>query len=71
MAVCVARTPPSATVAAGHSSACWLHASGLTTAESQPLSTAQQVSTAQLLSTAPASPADDSSRSAAEGGEET
>jgi peptide/nickel transport system ATP-binding protein len=71
MAVCVARTPPSATVAAGHSSACWLHASGLTTAESQPLSTAQQMSTEQLLSTAPASPADDSSRSAAEGGEET
>ena len=31
MAVCAARTPPSATVAAGHSSACWLHASGLST----------------------------------------
>ncbi len=37
MAVCADRTPPPAQVAAGHSSACWLHASGLTRAESQPL----------------------------------
>ncbi len=59
MAVCADRTPPAAQVAAGHSSACWLHASGLTRAESQPLSSGQ------------ASPADAPSSSAAEGGEES
>jgi peptide/nickel transport system ATP-binding protein len=36
MAVCAARTPPPTEVAAGHSSACWLHASGLTTAARWP-----------------------------------
>jgi peptide/nickel transport system ATP-binding protein len=59
MAVCAARTPPPAQVAADHSSACWLHASGLTRAESQP------------LSPGPASPAGAPSSSAAEGGEES
>jgi peptide/nickel transport system ATP-binding protein len=59
MAVCAARTPPPAQVAAGHSSACWLHASGLTQAESQP------------LSSGPADPADAPTSSAAEGGEES
>ena len=56
MAVCADRTPPPAQVAAGHSSACWLHASGLSAAESQPLSSR---------------PADAPSSSAAEGGEES
>jgi peptide/nickel transport system ATP-binding protein len=66
MAVCAARTPPPTEVAAGHSSACWLHASGLTRAESQPLSLAQPANTV------PASPADAPSSSAAsEGGEES
>ena len=59
MAVCAARTPPPIQVAADHSSACWLHASGLTRAESQPLSSGL------------ASPADAPSSSAAEGGEES
>ena len=60
MAVCATRTPPPAQVADGHSSACWLHASGLTRAESQP------------LSSGPAGPADAPSSSAAsEGGEES
>jgi peptide/nickel transport system ATP-binding protein len=59
MAVCAERTPPPAQVAAGHSSACWLHASGLTQAERRP------------LSSGPASPADPPSSSGAEGGEET
>jgi peptide/nickel transport system ATP-binding protein len=62
MAVCAARTPPPTQVAAGHSSACWLHASGLTRAESQPLSSGPA---------SPADPADAPSSSAAEGGEES
>jgi len=37
MAVCAQRTPPAFEVAAGHQSACWLHAAGLSSAESQPL----------------------------------
>jgi peptide/nickel transport system ATP-binding protein len=37
MAVCAQRTPPAFEVAAGHQSACWLHATGLSTAESHPL----------------------------------
>jgi peptide/nickel transport system ATP-binding protein len=59
MAVCAVRTPPPAQVAADHSSSCWLHDSGLTRAESRP------------LSSGPASPADAPSSSAAEGGEES
>jgi peptide/nickel transport system ATP-binding protein len=59
MAVCADRTPPPAQVAAGHSSACWLHASGLTAAQRQP------------LNSGPASPADAPSSSTAEGGEES
>jgi len=37
MAVCAQRTPPAIEVAAGHRSACWLHAPGLSAAESHPL----------------------------------
>ena len=37
MAVCAQRTPPAFEVAAGHHSACWLHAAGLSAAESHPL----------------------------------
>ncbi len=37
MAVCAQRTPPAFEVAAGHHSACWLHAVGLSSAESHPL----------------------------------
>jgi len=37
MAVCAQRTPPAFEVAAGHRSACWLHAAGLSSAESHPL----------------------------------
>jgi peptide/nickel transport system ATP-binding protein len=37
MAVCAQRTPPAFEVNAGHHSACWLHATGLSTAESHPL----------------------------------
>ncbi len=37
MAVCAQRTPPAFEVAAGHRSACWLHAAGLSSAESDPL----------------------------------
>jgi oligopeptide/dipeptide ABC transporter ATP-binding protein len=37
MAICVAAVPPGAQVADSHVSACWLHATGLTTAQSQPL----------------------------------
>jgi peptide/nickel transport system ATP-binding protein len=37
MAVCAERTPPHFEVAAGHQSACWLHAAGLSAAESHPL----------------------------------
>jgi peptide/nickel transport system ATP-binding protein len=37
MAVCAERMPPAFEVAAGHHSACWLHAAGLSTAESVPL----------------------------------
>ncbi len=59
MAVCASRTPPPAQVAGGHVSACWLHASELTRAETQP------------LRSRPASPADAPSSSPAEGGEES
>jgi peptide/nickel transport system ATP-binding protein len=37
MKVCAEERPPPAQVAAGHSSACWLHARGLTPVQSQPL----------------------------------
>ena len=37
MAVCSERVPPDFEVSAGHVSACWLHASDLTAAESRPL----------------------------------
>jgi peptide/nickel transport system ATP-binding protein len=37
MAVCAERMPPAFEVTAGHHSACWLHAAGLSTAESHPL----------------------------------
>jgi peptide/nickel transport system ATP-binding protein len=37
MAVCAQRTPPPFEVTAGHQSACWLHAAGLSAAESHPL----------------------------------
>jgi peptide/nickel transport system ATP-binding protein len=37
MKVCAEERPPAAQVAAGHSSACWLHAQGLTSAQSRPL----------------------------------
>jgi peptide/nickel transport system ATP-binding protein len=37
MAVCAQRTPPAFEVSAGHRSACWLHAAGLSSAESDPL----------------------------------
>jgi peptide/nickel transport system ATP-binding protein len=37
MAVCAQLTPPAFEVAAGHHSACWLHAAGLSAAESHPL----------------------------------
>jgi peptide/nickel transport system ATP-binding protein len=37
MTVCPQRTPPAFDVSAGHRSACWLHAAGLTEAESRPL----------------------------------
>jgi len=37
MQVCVQDRPPVAEVALGHSSACWLHAKGLTPAQSRPL----------------------------------
>ena len=38
MQVCAKDRPPAAEVAPGHSSACWLHATGLTPAQSRPLS---------------------------------
>ncbi len=38
MQVCAQDRPPAAEVATGHTSACWLHASGLTPAQSRPLS---------------------------------
>ena len=37
MAVCASTTPEPITVRPGHTSACWLHASGLTAAQSRPL----------------------------------
>jgi peptide/nickel transport system ATP-binding protein len=37
MQVCAQDRPPAALVAPGHSSACWLHAKGLTPAQSRPL----------------------------------
>jgi peptide/nickel transport system ATP-binding protein len=37
MQVCAQTTPPAAAVAPGHSSVCWLHADGLTPAQSRPL----------------------------------
>jgi peptide/nickel transport system ATP-binding protein len=37
MAVCAERVPPETEVSAGHASACWLHATGLTAAQSSPL----------------------------------
>ena len=37
MQVCTQDRPPAAAVALGHSSACWLHAQGLTPAQSRPL----------------------------------
>jgi peptide/nickel transport system ATP-binding protein len=37
MQVCAQDRPPAAAVAPGHSSACWLHANGLTPAQSRPL----------------------------------
>ena len=37
MQVCAQDRPPAAEVALGHSSACWLHAQGLTPAQSRPL----------------------------------
>ena len=37
MAVCAQERPAAAQVAPGHSSACWLHATGLTPAQSRPL----------------------------------
>jgi peptide/nickel transport system ATP-binding protein len=37
MAVCSARRPPEFQVTAGHASACWLHATGLSATESRPL----------------------------------
>ena len=37
MAVCAERVPPETEVSTGHTSACWLHATGLTAAESRPL----------------------------------
>ena len=37
MAVCAERVPPDFEVSTGHVSACWLHATGLTAAESRPL----------------------------------
>jgi peptide/nickel transport system ATP-binding protein len=37
MQVCAQDQPPAAEVAAGHSSACWLHAQGLSPAQSRPL----------------------------------
>jgi peptide/nickel transport system ATP-binding protein len=37
MAVCADRVPPETEVSAGHASACWLHVTGLTAAESRPL----------------------------------
>jgi peptide/nickel transport system ATP-binding protein len=37
MTVCAQSTPPAFDVSAGHQSACWLHAAGLTEAESRPL----------------------------------
>jgi peptide/nickel transport system ATP-binding protein len=39
MAVCAQRTPPDAQVAAGHLSACWLHAEGLDAEQARPLAT--------------------------------
>ena len=38
MTVCADRVPPETEVSAGHASACWLHSTGLTAAESRPLS---------------------------------
>ena len=40
MAVCATQTPPSSDVGAGQSSACWLHAKGLTPAQTRPLTRA-------------------------------
>jgi hypothetical protein len=40
MAVCASTAPEPITVRPGHTSACWLHASGLTAAQSRPLTTA-------------------------------
>jgi peptide/nickel transport system ATP-binding protein len=37
MAVCAQQAPPPFEVAAGHHSACWLHAAGLSPAQSRPL----------------------------------
>ena len=37
MAVCTQRVPPAFDVATGHTSACWLHATGLTPQQSRPL----------------------------------
>jgi peptide/nickel transport system ATP-binding protein len=37
MAVCAQRVPPAFEVATGHTSACWLHATGLNPAQSRPL----------------------------------
>ncbi len=37
MAVCAQRVPPAFEVATGHSSACWLHATGLTADQSRPM----------------------------------
>ncbi|HUY45719.1 MAG TPA: ABC transporter ATP-binding protein [Streptosporangiaceae bacterium] len=58
MAVCAVSSPPGTELAAGHVSACWLHATGLDAAQAQPLAAADE-----LKSSAPSS--------APEGGEET
>jgi peptide/nickel transport system ATP-binding protein len=42
MQVCAQDRPPAAAVARGHSSACWLHAKGLTSVQSRPLPAAGQ-----------------------------
>ena len=42
MQVCAQDRPPAAEVALGHSSACWLHAQGLTPAQSRPLAGADR-----------------------------
>jgi peptide/nickel transport system ATP-binding protein len=73
MAVCADATPPPAEVGGGHLSACWLHATGLAPAQSQPLrgGDTQPGQSPGAGPAQPARPADTPASPATEGGEET